>query len=194
MCASSRLRAHHAGRGRRSRAAPGARRASSRSTSCAYMHASESENRVLRNTKRGVAEVDERAGRRARAAPRTPAIGVPWQARLHVAEAVGLDEVAELDVDDQAADDQLRVELEVVDRPARPRRACLAGARRRARSHVLDAVVDQRVVHVVADRLDRAQVERAVAEDAAVRRRPGDHGSGGVHRRPRARGGGPSQA
>ena len=35
-----------------------------------------------------------------------------------VAEAIGLDDVAEIGVDDQPADHQARVELEVLDRPA----------------------------------------------------------------------------
>ncbi len=81
-----------------------------------------------------------------------------------VAEAVGLDDVAELGVDHQPADDQARVELEVIDRPPVGDEQLL--------EPVVDpllpdigAVVDQGVVHVVADGPDRPQVEGAVRVD-----------------------------
>src|SRR5205823_5812267 len=81
--------------------------------------------------------------------------------------AVRLEHVAALEIEDQAADDLARIERERTDRPAELEEA---------RAHVLvrallplaDVVVDERVVHVVADGAHGAQVERAVAEHAAA--------------------------
>ncbi len=90
---------------------------------------------------------------------------------LDVAEAVRLDDVAELEVDDQPAD---------ATRPGFERRGHPPASRaRRGASRVLvgpplphlHPVVDEGVVHVVADGADRAQVQGAVAEDAARGRR-----------------------
>src|SRR5262249_1387387 len=94
-------------------------------------------------------------------------------ARLaHEAEAVALEEVAALEVEDEAADDPPRIELQITARPAarsQPVAHLVVGAPLPRR----DLVVHERVVHVVADGADRAHVQRAIAEDAAPGR--GDH-------------------
>jgi hypothetical protein len=88
----------------------------------------------------------------------------------HVTEAVGLDDIAEISVDHQPANDQVRVELEVLDRPA-------VGDEELLEPVVdpllpdLGVVVDQGVVHVVTDGPDRPQVEGAVRVDLP----PGRH-------------------
>jgi hypothetical protein len=84
----------------------------------------------------------------------------------HVTEAVGLDDVAELRVEHQPAREQLGLEVEL-----RHRQTCRA----EPRAHVLvraalpdgHLIVHERVVHIAADRADRAHVERAVAEHPA---------------------------
>jgi hypothetical protein len=83
---------------------------------------------------------------------------------LDVAEAVGLDQVAQLGVDDQAAGDQVGLEGQVLDGPAVGQQALLdvlVGAQ----LPFLDLVVDQGVVHVVTDGAQGAHVQGAVAED-----------------------------
>ena len=85
----------------------------------------------------------------------------------HEAEAVDLENVAHLRVDDEAADDELVGELEPLDGEALVQQRLL-----RVFVHALleelHLVVDQRIVHVVADRLDRAHVESTSAVDAAL--------------------------
>ena len=89
----------------------------------------------------------------------------------HITEAIGLDDIAELGVDDQPTDDQPRVEHELLHGPAVRHEELL--------QPVIDPlfpdvglVVNQGVVHVVADGADRPQVERAVRVDLAARRHP----------------------
>jgi hypothetical protein len=87
----------------------------------------------------------------------------------HVAEAVGLHDVAERKVDDQAAREQVGVKTQVAHRQPAFEQALL---------HVrvgpglpgVHVVVHERVVHVEPDRPDRAHVQRAVAEDAPLGR------------------------
>ncbi len=79
-----------------------------------------------------------------------------------VAEPRRLHDVAELGVDDEALYDARGVELEGLGGPAgrgeRGSRPLEGGP-----LPLLDVVVDERVVHVVADRADGAEIERPVA-------------------------------
>ncbi len=86
----------------------------------------------------------------------------------HVAEAGRLEQVALLEIEREATDHGARIELEVVDGPPHVGK-CETGVLVGALLPLLDPVVDQRVVHVVADGPDGAQVERAVAEDRPLR-------------------------
>mmetsp|Transcript_4083 Transcript_4083/g.10318 ORF Transcript_4083/g.10318 Transcript_4083/m.10318 type:complete len:704 (-) Transcript_4083:104-2215(-) len=86
---------------------------------------------------------------------------------LHEAKAVHLDQVAQLFVQDQPADGQLWLELEALHGAADAAEVVQAVLEGQPLP-LVDVVVDERVVHVVADGLDGAQVERAVAEDGPV--------------------------
>ncbi len=85
---------------------------------------------------------------------------------LDVSEPVGLDDVAQLHVDDQAADDERGIERQGPDRPAQIAQL-LPEVGVRPLLPLLHAIVDQRVVHVVADGTNRPEVERTVAVDPA---------------------------
>ena len=86
----------------------------------------------------------------------------------HVAEAGRLDDVAEFEVEGEAQRECCGVEHQVVDRPAELFEVCAAVVERCPLPLVYE-VVDEGVVHVVADRPHAAEVEGAVAEHAAVR-------------------------
>eukprot|EP00966_Prymnesium_polylepis_P279988 6468894-Prymnesium_polylepis.1 len=87
----------------------------------------------------------------------------------HVAEAVDFEQVAGELVDDEPARHELRVEAQPGDGEALGAQQLL-GVVVGALLPQLHLVVDQRVVHVVADHLDEVHVDRARAEDAARRR------------------------
>ena len=90
----------------------------------------------------------------------------PVKGPFHVAEAVGLHDVAVLGVDDEAADDQLRVELQVRHRPPLRRQSFL-DERVRALLPLAHVVVDERIVHVVPDGANAPEVEGPVAKETA---------------------------
>jgi len=85
----------------------------------------------------------------------------------HIPETGRLDQIAVVEVDGQAADDARRVEVEMLDRPT-PIGEALPDVAVGALLPLLHPVVDQGVVHVVADGPDLAQVQGAVPEDAAL--------------------------
>ena len=126
----------------------------------------------LRQREQGVEEDEARVGQlapvcggRSTAAREVHHAGAVGGAH-DIAEAVGLDDVAELGVDDEAADHRVGVETEVGHRPTVRDQERLE-ARIGALLPGADPVVDQGVVHVVADGLDRSQVEGPVGEDPA---------------------------
>jgi hypothetical protein len=91
---------------------------------------------------------------------------------FHVAEPVCLEDIAVLQVEDQAPDDEVRVELQVVNGPSQCQELLLqmlVGPP----LPLLHPIVDEGVVHVVADGPDGPQVEGAVAEDTPL---PGGRG------------------
>ena len=77
-----------------------------------------------------------------------------------------LHQVAELKVERQTQRERIGIEYETVDRPAEIRQAFAGMTKRRCLPRA-DVVVQQRVVHVVADGPNRAEVERPVRKDAA---------------------------
>ena len=89
---------------------------------------------------------------------------------LHVPEAVGLDQVAQRGVDREPARDEAGQELQVLDRPAMLEELGLEVLVRAPLPHV-HVVMDQGVVHVVADGFDGPQVERAVRKQPPAGRR-----------------------
>jgi len=98
-----------------------------------------------------------------------------------VAEPVGLDQVAQFRVDQEAADDLFRVEPHVADRPAETRQL-VPERQKRPLLPCLDLVVHQGVIHVVSHGPDAAQVQRAVAVNPPFRRgHGGDVFRGGHH-------------
>ena len=89
---------------------------------------------------------------------------------LDVAEAVGLHQVPLDAIDDEPLRGEFRIEAQLPDGPAELVQLPLGVLVRAFFPHV-DLVVDQRVVHVEAHRLDGPQVEGSVAENASSRRR-----------------------
>jgi hypothetical protein len=88
---------------------------------------------------------------------------VPW------AEAIGLHDVAELDVDHETRTHQLVIEAETLDVDARGMQTLACGLVG-ALLPLLGVVVHEGVVHVEPDRANRAQVEGAIAEQASLGR------------------------
>mmetsp|Transcript_854 Transcript_854/g.1862 ORF Transcript_854/g.1862 Transcript_854/m.1862 type:complete len:259 (+) Transcript_854:1265-2041(+) len=86
----------------------------------------------------------------------------------HVAEAIDLDHVAKGLVDDEAAADELRVEVKVVHWETNLLQVLL-GVVIRAALPLSDFVVDQRVVHVIADAPDAAKVQCSAAKHRSLR-------------------------
>jgi len=93
----------------------------------------------------------------------------------HIAETVGFDDVSAARVDDQPANDQPRVEPEVLDRPT----VCAEELLQPGVGLLLPrlhTVVHQGVVEVIADGGDRTQIEGPTRVDATLRRN-GENGA-----------------
>ena len=84
-----------------------------------------------------------------------------------VPEAGGLDQVAEIEIERESQGERVGIECEVGDRPplGEEMGSCVF---ERCSFPLVDVVVDERVVHVVADGAHTAKVECPVAEQATL--------------------------